>query len=217
MTIVKDRGTDLPQPSTEAEPNREEFRDLFERLYGAVFNYFRRNGQPPESCEDLAQETFLRAFRGLPSFRAEAKPDTWLFRIARNVLHNAYRDAVAAKRKGHELPLDAAPGLSPAQSVAPALVSNRDPLDGTLAVERLELVRDALHDLPPRMRGCVILRLAQGLTYREIATVMQLSIGAVKAHLSQGKKRLQDQLARGLDGVGAPRAGDRQADWGRRR
>src|SRR6185295_123541 len=79
------------------------------------------------------------------------------------------------------------------------------PLAGLLADEQVGRLRQALQDLPPQMRRCVLLRIDQNLKYREIAGVMQISIDTVKSQLSQARDRLGREL--GLTSEGAEGGG----------
>ncbi len=174
-----------------------EFKELYAVHYKPVVRFFARNGVPEERQKDLASETFLRAYRGFPDFRGDAKPSTWLFRIARHVLYNARRDNQAAKRRGEEVSLEAAQEDGKQFSydgVYKGLAGNSsDPLQSILETEKAALLTKALADLPNQMRYCVELRL-QGLKYREIAAVQKISVETVKAHLFQARKRLKELL-----------------------
>jgi RNA polymerase sigma-70 factor (ECF subfamily) len=172
------------------------FRKIFDEHYGRVVRFFAARGFSNEESSDLAQETFLRVYKGLETFRGDSHLETWLFQIARNLSLNVLRDRGARKRSGTEIPLEdigephqPGPG-TPQQAMDPEGV----PLDDLLTEERVRLVHQALAELPPRMRRCVLLRIEQELKYEEIAVVMQTSVDAVKALLYRARKQLQDQL-----------------------
>ena len=174
-----------------------EFSKLYTSHYKPILRFFARNGISEERQKDLAGETFLRAYRGLSDFRGDAKPSTWLFRIARHVLYNARRDSQAAKRRGEEVSLEAAQEDGKQFSCDGVYKSvgrmSFDPLQSMLEAEKAALLRDALEVLSRQMRYCVKLRL-QGLKYREIAAVQKISVETVKAHLFQARKRLKEML-----------------------
>jgi RNA polymerase sigma-70 factor, ECF subfamily len=171
---------------------------LFRDYYRPVFYFFRKRGFPAEESHDLAQETFLRAYRGLDGLRADACRAAWLFQIAANLYRNEIRSRSARKREGREVPLDAA-GEHRAEAVEPedpALSSaGGGPLGGVLAGERQQQLREALEELPPQMKRCVLLRVDQDMRYREIAEVMRVSIDTVKAHLFQARQQLRVKLS----------------------
>jgi RNA polymerase sigma factor (sigma-70 family) len=167
-----------------------EIHRLFRRR---VESFFVRRGFSSDECAELTQETFVRVFNGIGSLHTASRFARWLFEIATNIYRNELRRRGAAKRDAFEESIedlvetqaerrsDALPALS---SKAPS------PLDATLRRERLERLRAKLDQLPPQMRRCVYLRLYHDLKYREIATVMGISIETVKAHLHQAQKRL---------------------------
>ena len=179
-------------------PGREEsYRLLFDRFYWPLFRFFEHRGFSREECQDLIQETFLRVFRGIESFRGEARWEHWLFRIAANTASKAVRHRAAAKRAGQAVPLEdhevsdappAAAGGSPRAAEAPA------PLRQLMGKEMKERLAQAIAGLPAQMRRCVRLRVFQDLDYDEIADVLQISPSTVKVQLFKARKRLQLEL-----------------------
>jgi RNA polymerase sigma-70 factor (ECF subfamily) len=185
-------------------PGREEsFRLLFDRFYWPLFRFFEHRGFSAEECQDLIQETFLRVYRGIATFRGEARWEHWLFRIAANTASKAVRHRAAAKRTGHSVPLEdnepadsppTAAGGSPRGAEAPA------PLRELLGKEMKELLSQAIAGLPAQMRRCVRLRVFQDLDYGEIAEVLQISPSTVKVQLFKARKRLQMELGESFAG-----------------
>lgn len=185
------------------ELTESSFRQIFSRYHGAVYNFFANRGFSKEESRDLAQETFLEAFRSLPSFRGEASFETWLFAIAKNVWRLELRRRSRNKRNGEELSLEeiaecrqipAAGGTGGPSDVEP-------PLDRFLGKERALLLRSAVDDLPEQMRNCLMLRLVQELKYNEIATLLQISPGTVKSQLFEARSRLRKRLSELLDEI----------------
>jgi len=175
------------------------FRRLIELYYAPVHKFFANRGFSPDDCLDLTQETFLGIYTSIGSFRHEAGFDTWLFKVATNVVRKRLRWRLAEKRSGQEVPLEdavevAQPAAGPAPEPPPA------PPDAVLERERSRLLRAAVEKLPPQMRRCLMLRVYQDLKYREIAEAMHLSIETVKAHLYQARSRLQQELGDYFDG-----------------
>lgn len=164
--------------------------DLFQRYYRPVVAYFVRRGFPAEESRDLAQETFLRVFKNMESFRGESAIETWLFQIASNLYKNTLRSLQARKRDGQEVSLEGTEEV-----VVEWRSKEGDALGGILTEERSERLREALRDLPPQMQQAVFLRVDGDLKYREIADVMHVSIETVKAHLYQARQHLRDRLA----------------------
>lgn len=162
------------------------FEELFRQLYRPVLGFFAHRGCSVEECQDLAQETFLRAFRAFPGFRGESKSSTWLFTIAANLWRNRRRDAAAAKRDGVEVPL--------AEGGRAQSESEERPDVKAMEAERLRLLRAAVDDLPPKMRRCVLLRVYQGKGFRDVADVLGVTVETAKSQVSLAKKRLRESL-----------------------
>lgn len=196
-------GPDLPGNATPEET----FRVLFTRYHRAVRYFFARRGLSPEESEDLTQETFLRVFRSSSSLRDETRLQAWIFTVATNLLRNEIRSRNAQKR--HEVAPTArqeSPESDTEEVDADAMAELGDsgggasrgfppPLGEILADERLALLRRSVDALPAQMRRYLLLRIDQGLRYREIAGVMGVSINTVKSQLSQASRRLRSELA----------------------
>lgn len=184
--------------------HREEgYRLLFDRFYWPLFRFFEHRGFSTEECQDLIQETFLRVYRGIESFRGDARWEHWLFRIAANTASKAVRHRTAGKRAGREVPLEgeeggdaspAAAGGSPHGAETPA------PLRRLLGKEMQEILTQAIAGLPAQMRRCVRLRVFQDLDYDEIAEILQISPSTVKVQLFKARKRLQMELGDSFEG-----------------
>jgi RNA polymerase sigma-70 factor (ECF subfamily) len=182
-------------------PSEQELRELFERYYPSVFHFFRNRGVPREDSRDLTQEVFLRVYRGIGRFRRDASFETWLFHIATNLWLNHIRRRTAGKREAKEVSLDHVLESGGQIAAGRSLAGGQErepPLDGLIAEERRRAVREALAELPPQMRRCVVLRLDRDLKYREIAALMQISVNTVKSQLGQAKVRLEEKLGGSL-------------------
>jgi RNA polymerase sigma-70 factor, ECF subfamily len=136
--------------------------------------------------EDLAQETFLRAFRALPRFRGDGRASlsTWLVTIATRVALNELR-----RRPPHTECLDT---VTESVRTGEAAVVERHAF--AQAIER------AIADLPPAYRGAFLLRELHGLDYGEIAEVLEVDVGTVKSRLSRARAKLRLALAEVHDG-----------------
>lgn len=178
------------QAGTAVEANS---RFLFERYYRWVRGFFERRGHPPEEAEDLAQETFLQLFREIASFRGDSPFESWLFAVAANLLRNERRSRKRKKRDAPEVPLDGPGDLAGGPGYDPP-AGGWSPARAAFERERQEALGRALQALPPQMRQCLALRLGQELKYREIATLLKISVETVKAHLFQARRRLRAEL-----------------------
>lgn len=171
------------------------FRRLFDLYSPRLFHFFARRGFPHQDCLDLTQETFIGIYKGIASFRRDARFETWLFSIAANAFRKRLRWGAAGKREGHEVSLHAARNGEEGRPVEAAIVADTPaPSEETLRKERSRVLREAIGKLPEQMRKCLLLRVDRDLTYREIALLLRLSPETVKVHLFQARRRLQADL-----------------------
>jgi len=133
-------------------------------VYQLCYRFVRNH----EDAADLAQDVFVRAFKGLRNFKGDAKLSTWLYRVGVNVCLNR----VAVKR----------PDLEPLEPARLVDGTSDDPFRIVARGERAAEVRDAIAQLPPKQRATVLLRVYQELSHEEIAGVLGSSVGAVKAN-----------------------------------
>ena len=148
-------------------------------VYGLCY-YFTRNR---EDAWDLAQEAFIKAWRALGRFRGDSSFKTWLMRIAANHC----KDHLKKRR------LETASYNDALQ--APDAVSGDDPSKAAVANELGATIDAAVQQLPPKHQMAFTLREYKGLSYQEMAEVMQCSVGTVMSRLFNARKRLQVLLA----------------------
>lgn len=173
----------------------ESFGQLFAIYYPRVRGFFLC--LPLEERKDLAQEVFLRVFRGLERCPEDVEGfERWLAAVSRNVLRNWLQKSRRLKRRGWETPFSTVSGDDAEE---PELKDPRDhprgaALQRLLEGERARLLREAVGRMPEQMRACVMLRVGQDRSYREIAALLGLAQGTVKAHLHQARERLRKTL-----------------------
>jgi RNA polymerase sigma-70 factor (ECF subfamily) len=134
-------------------------------------------------ADDMTQDVFLRAYRGLSRFRAQAPPRAWLAAIADNAIKNRYR----SKSRFRRIFVSGAPE----ESLADAASSVLDPEETARVGESRETVRDALQKLPVEFRLPVVLRDLEEWSYEEIAVSLELPIGTVKSRIARGRGQLR--------------------------
>jgi len=174
--------------------NDDWFADLYQRYYTSIFAYFVRIGFPREDARDLAQETFLRVYRGMKGY--EGRGDfAFLKKTAVNVGINAIRDKRTAKRQAVVVPLAELPHIA-AGAENPAGEAPATPeAEAALREEtdyRKQWLTQAIAALPAPQRHCLLLRLA-GLKYREIAEQMQIPVDTVKSRLYEARQTLLER------------------------
>jgi RNA polymerase sigma-70 factor (ECF subfamily) len=158
----------------------EAFDVIVERHRRHVYQLCFRFMSNHEDASDLAQDVFVRAFKGLKNFKNESSLGTWLYRVAVNVCLNRR----ALKRPETE-------PLEPAEHIDTRLDS---PLERVLRDEKAEVVRRAIEKLPPKQRATLVLRVYQELSHEEIADVLGSSVGAVKANFFHALGNLRRHL-----------------------
>lgn len=176
------------------------FQELVERFHRPVYALLVRIVRHPELAEDLAQESFLKAWKALGRFDPARKFSSWMFKIA----HNTALDEL--RRNGLEtVSLDAPfPGEEEPPDV-PADPGAEDPLLRTLAHESGRILERAIARLRPAYREILLLRFAQELSYDEIAEVLDLPLGTVKIHIFRARGELSREMkSLGLDPEAKP-------------
>jgi RNA polymerase sigma-70 factor (ECF subfamily) len=175
------------------------FHVLFTRFYPQVCRFFIRKGMSPEDSRDLTQDVLFSVYKGLGAIQDESHFVSWLFTIARNTFTNELEKRHAKKRSGiHVLPKKGADEAT--LDDLPATATD-DALQRMLDREKTEKLSAALETLPPQMRRCVQLRVAEDSSYQEIAVVLGISVNTVKAHLFKARKSLQEKLGSYFRGV----------------
>lgn len=172
------------------------FELLFHRFRTRVERFLAPRVFSPEERLDLTQMTFLRIYQGLEGYRGEGSLEGWVLQIACNVYRN-WRDRQPGGRHAvQEIPFEDEPGApepSPAAHV-PTPSATASPLDRIVRQERLEALREAIGELPPKQRLCMELRVYQERSMQEIAMALRISPETVKAHLFQARQRLWEKL-----------------------
>ncbi len=145
-----------------------------------------------DEAEDLAQEVFLRVFRGLRGFRREASFRTWLYRIMHNIAASRLAYRQAEKRGGH---LQFAGNEKAAEQPAGR---SSDPAQPLMNEELRRAVEEAILSLEPDARELIVLRDIEDRSYEEISRALQLPVGTVKSRIHRARLLLRQRLKRYL-------------------
>jgi RNA polymerase sigma-70 factor (ECF subfamily) len=169
------------------EGDLDSFNQLVMRWERPIYALAYRVIGREEDARDVAQETFLRAFRALGGFKGQAKFSSWLYRITLNLcrdwIRRQRRTPVAQAPEGVDL-LDLASETTPSETIE-ELVSRR---------EMSRAVAKAMASLPDEQRTAIILKEYHGLTFQEIADLLGCPLSTVKTRLYQGLTVLRRQL-----------------------
>lgn len=161
--------------------NREAFDVIVARHRRAVYQVCYRFVNNHEDASDLAQDAFVRAWRGIKNFKGESALSTWLYRIAVNVCLNR----VSARTVATE-PIEST------EHVADVRVEGAP--QAMIREERAVAVRRAIAELPKKQRATLILRAYHDMSHQQIADVLGSSVGAVKANFFHALANLKKNL-----------------------
>jgi len=190
-----DRHQDLKTIRRCKRGEEKAFAEILGRYRGAIYNLCYRMTRNSEDARDLGQEVFIKVFNLLDRFDESYAFSSWLFRIATNhcidhLRRNRLRFVAlegTSGQDGEEYELQLPDG-----GPEPDMVLQRKE-----AMARLE---EVVADLPPHYKTITLLRHDQQLSYEEIAQILQLPIGTVKARIHRGRNMIQQMLkARGYD------------------
>jgi len=156
-------------------------------VYGLVY---RLLGSQPDAC-DVVQETFLKVFRGVNTFREQSSLRTWIYRIAVNEAHNHRRWFVRHGRREISMESERA---DHGNMLEHAPDPGRSPFEQAMDSETRRLIERALAQINPVFRTAVVLRDIQNLSYEEIAEILQVSLGTVKSRILRGREALRREL-----------------------
>ncbi len=183
-----------PADAQQDPVEEQAFSELYERLKKPIYNFFANRGCTREDARELRQDTFAEALDGRQRFRGDSKPETWIFGVAKNVWRRRNRDHNRLKRQGVEISIDGDDDPDAPGSLRARLTAADCPFEDAARAEKSRMMGEALQELPPIMRQCVLLWYKQELKYREIASVLQITMEQVKTNLSRGKRRLRESL-----------------------
>ena len=184
-------GGDESELVTELQSGSEAAFDwLVTHYHGPVFNLILGMLGDPTDAADGTQEVFLKAFKGIRQFRRGSSLKTWLYRIA-------IREALNHRRwfKRHlqkNVSIDAEPEDGKARFEIEDLQAT--PFDQLASREIQAVVQQALGRVPDVFRSAVILRDLEGLSYEEVAEVLECSVGTVKSRILRGRRALKELL-----------------------
>ena len=152
------------------------FGELVDRYKNLVYGMVWRMLGNRSQTDDLAQDVFLKVYRGLPYFRGEARLSTWIFRIVANVCSQE------RSRRTAELP-----GAVPAREQGSS--------DGAFAgLELRDRLDKAIAQLPENYRVLIAAHYLDGVRYEALAEALDIPVGTVKTHLYRAKRRLRELL-----------------------
>lgn len=192
MNEPKDEEFNLIQRARKGD--KDAFEVLVKRYQNYIYNFaYNLCGGNRAEADDLAQMTFIRAFRAIHDFEGRSKLKTWLHRITINLWKNMVRSQKRRQYFHHQSINETSPDENSGH-----LLELKDkglgPLDMAERDETSDLVREAINQLPPDEREVTVLRDIEGYAYEEIAKICKIPLGTVKSRLSRARRMLRASL-----------------------
>ena len=162
----------------------------WDRIFARVFNLLKNQ----QDAEEVTQDAFIRAHRGLQSFRGDASFSTWLYQIATNLAHNRYWYWFRRKRD-YSMSLDqpvADESDLTLQDVMPC--ERENPSEAAVTHEFVDRVSECMADLSEKHREVLILRNVRNLSYEAIAEKLNISVGTVKSRIARARENLRELI-----------------------
>jgi len=177
--------------------SEEAFAWLISRYHQPIYSLLARTVRNRADAADLAQEVFVKVFRGIAGFHGESSLRTWIFRIALREGSNQRRWWVRHQQR--EIPVDQEMALADGRTTVALkdmLVDpSESPYDFAVREENRERLERALRQVPEPYRTTIILRDIEGFIYEEVAAIEGVNLGTVKSRLMRGRACLKTLLA----------------------
>ena len=158
------------------------------RIIATVFRYVKEK----QLAEDISQEAFIKSFKSIDSFREESSFYTWVYRIAVNTAKNYL---VSSKRKGEVLMSD----MFQEETFYPEKLDVDSPQDLLDANELRDLIFETLSSLGEETRTALSLREFDGLSYEQIAEIVQCPVGTVRSRIFRGREMIEEIIGKHMD------------------
>jgi RNA polymerase sigma-70 factor (ECF subfamily) len=168
------------------------FKKYQRRVYAVALGVVKR----PEDAMDVVQDAFIKVHKHLDTFQGTSSFYTWLYRIVMNLGIDHVRKHRKIVEWGDDIPIDQAAGD---RSLVPR-VAGGNPAQEVVRRELSDKIRQALDTLPEYHRAVILLREVEGMSYEEIAEVLDVPKGTIMSRLFHARRKMQDQLQTYLEG-----------------
>jgi len=176
--------------------DKRAFDLLVQKYQHKIVKLISRYVRDPDESLDVAQETFIKAYRALANFRGESAFYTWLYRISINTAKN---HLVALGRRPPDTDIDAADAVQLDMESSMYLRESDTPEHMALKDEIERTIFRAIEELPEDLRTAITLRELEGLSYEEIAEAMNCPIGTVRSRIFRAREAIDTKLKPLLD------------------
>jgi RNA polymerase sigma factor (sigma-70 family) len=186
---IESRRQDLALIRAAIDGDQAAFRELMKKYRDAIFNLIFRIIRDRAQVEDLTQETFVKAFASLRSFNREYAFSTWLYKIATNSSIDYIR-----KKKLHTMSIDKPISHGESDYSIELPDSTYEPDRVIIRDQKSVIIAEAIAQLPAKYRKVIIMRHNEERDYAEIAKILKIPIGTVKAHIFRARELLYKYL-----------------------
>jgi RNA polymerase sigma-70 factor (ECF subfamily) len=170
------------------------FDEMVSRYWDRIFSMVNQLLRNPQDAEEVTQDAFIRAHKGLSNFRGDSAFSTWLYQIATNLARNRYWYWWRRKRD-KSISLDAPLGNDSTTTLAEILPAEVDtPDDITVNREFVARISGGMERLGAKHREILILRNVKNLSYEEISKILGISVGTVKSRIARARESLRSKL-----------------------
>jgi len=187
---VSDREIDRQLVARAQRGDKRAFELLVEKYQRKLARLLSRFIRDPAEVEDVTQEAFIKAYRALPGFRGDSAFYTWLYRIGINTAKNYLMAMGRRAPTSTEVEADEAEGFEEGEQ----LRDINTPESVLLSNEIAETVNSTIEKLPEELRTAIQLREIEGMSYEEIAKVMDCPIGTVRSRIFRAREAIAEQL-----------------------
>lgn len=195
LPLMSDREIDQQLVERAQRGDKQAFGLLVSKYQRKLMRLLSRLVRDSAEVEDVAQETFIKAYRALPSFRGDSAFYTWLYRIGINTAKNFLVS------QGRRAPTSTGFDSEEAETFEEGeqLRDNNTPERLMLSKQIAETVDAAMESLPEELRTAIMLRELEGMSYEEIANVMECPIGTVRSRIFRAREAISEKLRPLLD------------------
>ena len=187
---MTDREIDRQLVARAQRGDKQAFELLVEKYQRKLARLLSRFIRDPAEVEDVTQEAFIKAYRALPAFRGDSAFYTWLYRIGINTAKNYLMAMGRRAPTSTEVEADEAEGFEEGEQ----LRDINTPESVLLSKEIAETVNATIERLPEELRTAIQLREIEGMSYEDIARVMECPIGTVRSRIFRAREAIAEQL-----------------------
>ncbi len=172
--------------------NEEAFEEIVRRYKNKLFNYIYKYINDLERSEEITQEVFIRVYRSRERYKIKAKFSTYIYRIALNLAYNEVRNRNRRKTDlQNEFDDKTFEYRGSSEEITPEKLYEKK--------EVASIINKEINDLSDKYKDVILLCDIEGLSYKEVAHILNISIGTVQSRLSRGRVRLKQRLEKVLN------------------